>query len=158
MDDDLKNRLDKINILIKKGCTCDTETGKVYNKSGKEIKSKTQKGYLKIAGSVNKKKFVIFQHQFIFYIATGKVVDIIDHKNGIKTDNRFANLRESDIIENSRNQKNAKGYYWNKTMNKWQAYITINKKSIKLGYYDNEIDAHNQYLKAKAFFHNEPYI
>jgi hypothetical protein len=72
----------------------------------------------------------------------------IDHINGNKTDNRKNNLRSVGNIENGINSKisinnrsGVKGVYWYQHNHKWGAKITINKKQIFLGLYDNKIDA-----------------
>jgi hypothetical protein len=110
------------------------------------------KGYLTI--ELNNKSYL--HHRIIYYAY--KDFDIknpsiqIDHINRIKNDNRIENLR---CVPNQQNQFNrdAKGYYWNKRANKWEAQIRLNGKTIYLGYFDNEEDAHNAYLTAKEKYH-----
>ena len=41
----------------------------------------------------------------------------------------------------------AKGVNWSKAANKWQARVTINKKTKYLGLFDTEEDAYNECLK-----------
>ena len=76
----------------------------------------------------------------------------VDHINRIKTDNRLVNLR---LVTNQQNSFNtsAKGYYWHKQLNKWQAQIGINGKNKHIGYYDHEEDARAAYLAEKALHH-----
>lgn len=76
----------------------------------------------------------------------------IDHINRCKIDNRVENLR---LVTNQQNQFNkaAKGYYWNKRENKWHAQITINGKSIHLGCFVLESEAHAAYQAAKLIYH-----
>jgi len=47
----------------------------------------------------------------------------------------------------------AKGYYWHKTCNKWQAQIFRNGEFIYIGLFDTEEDAHNAYIKKKLELH-----
>ena len=42
-----------------------------------------------------------------------------------------------------------KGYSWDNQKKKWKARIKIKQKLHHLGYFDNETDAHQAYLKAK---------
>ena len=67
-------RIEKIKLAIKKGYTCDVETGKVYSRFGREILIKGTSDYLLISLRSDKKNYQLKQHQFIYYKATGKIV------------------------------------------------------------------------------------
>jgi hypothetical protein len=144
-------RLDKIKMAIDKGITCDPITGKVYGVKGKELISKS-KGYANIVMTNDYKRLSLRAHQFIYYIATGKIVDEIDHINGVRDDNRIENLREVTQSQNQRNRVNAKGYYWNKQNKKWHSSIN-NNGIIYLGSFTTEQEAHQAYLDAKKIYH-----
>ena len=87
-------------------------------------------------------------HRLAFVYMTGAVPIQVDHKNGIRYDNIWTNLKAST---NSLNTKNAckrkdniigcTGVTWNKNNNNWRAIININKKPINLGSYKNKQDA-----------------
>ena len=79
----------------------------------------------------------------------------IDHICGARPkDNRIENLRILNSQQNKWNNLHyAKGYYFNKPMNKYQASIEINKKAIYLGCYDTAEEAREAYLKAKPIYH-----
>ena len=79
----------------------------------------------------------------------------IDHICGTRPkDNRIENLRILNHHQNLMNNLHfAKGYYFNKPMNKYQASIEINKKAIYLGCYDTPEEAREAYLKAKPLYH-----
>jgi hypothetical protein len=145
-------RQEKINLAIEKGYTCNVETGKVYSRFGREINYKFYTGYKVINLKIDKKDYKLLQHQFIYYVATNKIVEQIDHINGDRADNRIINLREVTNQQNSFNQK-AKGYHWNKNANKWESQIGLNGKSIGLGYFDTELEARQAYLEAKKIYH-----
>ena len=72
----------------------------------------------------------------------------IDHIFHNKRDNRKSELRIVTESQNMMNQKiridntsGVKGVSWDNRIDKWQAYIGINNKIIRLGYYDNKKDA-----------------
>jgi hypothetical protein len=147
-------RLEKILLAIEKGITCDPITGKVYGVRGKEILRKS-KGYIDISVvdedfKYNNKMYHLAGHHFIYYSVHKKVVDYIDHINGIRDDNRIDNLRSVTNQQNAFNTK-AKGYYRHR--NKWMAYIALNGKMKNLGCFDTEQEAHGAYLDAKEIYH-----
>jgi HNH endonuclease/AP2 domain len=81
----------------------------------------------------------------------------IDHINGIRSDNRIANLRLAGGQSNAANSKGwkktgtgLKGCYRNKksSINPWYAAIRVNRKLIHLGSYPTEQAAHEAYLAA----------
>lgn len=90
-----------------------------------------------------------------WFLMTGEdPVDFIDHKNTIRDDNSFSNLRKAT---NSQNQANAKwsnntsgikGVRWQASRGKWMAIITVNGKARNLGRYTSVVDAAKAYKKA----------
>lgn len=62
----------------------------------------------------------------------------IDHRDGNTLDNRKQNLRFCTQQQNLMNKSKAKGISWNKRQKKWEVYIGVNNKRIKLGYYINK--------------------
>jgi hypothetical protein len=72
----------------------------------------------------------------------------IDHVNGVRDDNRIANLRDVSIAENQKNQKmradnksGVAGVHWARKSRKWYASIRSNGRVFNLGYYANKEDA-----------------
>lgn len=143
-------RLEKIELAISRGVTCDIHTGKIYGSTGKELTA-TMNGYSVIHLRNNGQKLTLRGHQFIYHQAYGKVVNEIDHINRDRGDNRISNLRE---VNRSQNQQNIeyKGYSLNRL--KWQSQIMINGKSKYLGIFNTEQEASKAYLDAKKIYHN----
>ena len=75
---------------------------------------------------------------------------VVNHKNFIKSDNRKVNLeivttRENSNLKHIKSNSQYVGVCFHKASSKWRARIFINKERICLGYFINEIDAHNAY-------------
>jgi len=94
-------------------------------------------GYIRI--KINHK--IYMAHRLAWFYVEGFFptnIDI-DHINMDRADNRWANLRLVSRSCNMRNSGNSKtntsgvkGVYFSKDRNKWQSYITVNKKNKKL--------------------------
>ncbi len=98
-------------------------------------------------------------HRLIMLAFVGESDQEVDHINRIRNDNRFENLRYVTPSENNWNRDyvdNAKGYYWDKKLKKWRAYIRINNKQKHLGVFEKEEDARQAYLDACSKYRNEP--
>lgn len=152
MEEDLKIRKTKLDLLISAGFTADIDKGIVYNYEGETVGSLDNRGYLKFSFTFEGNKIHVRAHQFIYYIATGEAVNCIDHINGVKNDNKISNLRS---VTNQQNQFNriVKGYSWDKKTNKWKSTISVDGKGIHLGMFEIEEDAQNAYLQAKEKYH-----
>ena len=92
-------------------------------------------------------------HQLAWYYIYNECVEMLDHINGIRTDNRICNLRSINKQQNHFNRVKAKGYTWHKHKNKWQSTICLSGKSYFLGLYKTEEEARNAYLAAKKKYH-----
>lgn len=112
-----------------------------------------------------KKLSMILMHRQIMNAQKGQK---IDHRDGDGLHNQKCNLRFCNHQQNMYNQKKPsncsseyKGVFWHKGYiykdkqyeGKWHAQITLNYKTIYLGYFDSEIEAAKIYdLKAKELF------
>ena len=103
--------------------------------------TKNPDGYIR--GNVNEK--TMYMHRFLLQ---ANADDIVDHINNIPYDNRIENLRIVSSSQNSfnrRKQNNTtsifKGVHFDLRDKKYLARLTINKKPIDLGRYDNESQA-----------------
>lgn len=101
-------------------------------------------------------------HRLAFLYMTGAWPEHdVDHINGVRTDNRWVNLRAATRSENNQNRgrlvagtkSGLLGAHWSAGDSKWLARITINKKTHTLGRFASAIEAHAAYLAAKASIH-----
>jgi len=74
--------------------------------------------------------------------------NLIDHINGVITDNRISNLRPASRKQNGENlslrPKNISGYrgvYWHKRLRKWRATVRHSYREYYLGYFDTAEEA-----------------
>lgn len=97
-----------------------------------------------------------YVHRLAWLYMTGEwPKDQIDHADGNKTNNRFANLREATQSENSantglrpHNTSGFKGAYWIAERQKWLASIKIEGRTKFLGYFLTAEEAHAAYKTA----------
>jgi len=148
------NREDKIKLLIERGFVGDVNSGKVYNRYGKEVLTVNSQGYLQMGTKYNGKVFNIKQHQFIWFLAHGEIVEYLDHIDREKTNNKISNLRSVTNQQNGFN-RDPKGYCWCNRNKKWKAYIKVNNINIHLGYFDLDQEhlARQAYVDAKLLYH-----
>lgn len=95
------------------------------------------------------KAMYLLGHQFIYYLKHNKEVDLIDHINGNKKDNRATNLREASKQLNALNTNKTKGVYLDKRSNRFESGIFLNDKKIYLGKFDTYEEANLAYLNKK---------
>jgi hypothetical protein len=145
-------REEKILMAIERGYTCNTKTGEVFGVKGELLKCKCSGGYIIISFKFNGKGIQIKTHQFIWYNVYKECVDVIDHINQVKDDNRISNLRSITKQQNAFNTR-AKGYTWHKIMKKWMSSIKVNGDNKHLGYFLTEQEASTAYQDAKKIYH-----
>lgn len=103
-----------------------------------------------------------FAHRLAFLWMTGvQPKHQIDHINGVRSDNRWPNLRDLPVAENAHNiggprRDNTSGFvgtWYDKRENRWASAIQVHRKRRYLGYFDTPELAHAAYLKAKDELH-----
>ena len=114
-------------------------------------------GYLKIG--VSGKEYLA--HRLAWLYMTGRwPSEEIDHRNGMREDNRWLNLREATTSENaqnlavrSNNKSGLTGVIWYARYKKWQAQIQSRGQQTYLGRFEDKHAAYAAYLAAKAQLH-----
>lgn len=123
----------------------------------------------KVAGTVGAKGYIMIgmgkvyylAHRIIWKMKTGAdPLDIVDHEDTDRSNNRWCNLREASNgsnIQNSRiridNSSGIKGVHWDAQHKKWRAVITVNGTSLRLGRFANIRDAEIAILSARIELH-----
>lgn len=129
--------------------------------AGRQVTSIGGNRYIRVR--IYKADFVA--HRVIFALMTGKEpTNEIDHINGIRTDNRWCNLREATRSENSVNagpmKNNALGIrgvclFKQGKYIRYTAEICMNGKRRRLGYFSTPEEAEAAYRKAADEMHGE---
>lgn len=135
----------------------DPKTG-FFSKNGLAVGS-YREGYLKLY----MRKNTYQAHRIAWTYVYGEWLldeDIVDHKNGIRHDNRIENLRVVSHQENMQNKLKPQGnnpflgVTYNRFSKKWNAAITVDGKRIGLGgAFATPEEASEAYLAAKRKLH-----
>lgn len=134
----------------------DKRSGRIWNtKHGGNAAGNLRDGYLYVG--LGKRRLA---HRVIFKMMTGEEPSEIDHRNCIRDDNRWDNLRAATRLTNSWNhpgQDNRttprKGIRFQKGA--WTARIAVKGKAYHLGSFSTEEDAHRAYCDAAVRLHGE---
>jgi hypothetical protein len=115
-------------------------------------------GYYKITLCKNGKREKMCLHQaiamtFLGHTRCGINGLVVDHIDEDKTNNTLSNLQLLTARQNtSKSRKNKSSKYigpnWEKRFQKWRVTVTHNKRRYKVGYFDDEKEAHIAYTKA----------
>jgi hypothetical protein len=144
----------------KKRLTYNSETGLfTWPRTNDVAGSLARDGYRKVC--VDNKIFNA--HKLAWCLVYGKMpTQALDHINGVRDDNRIANLRLATPSENAQNKRSSPagkrtkaplGVTFHKKCQKYQAQIMVGGCSHYLGLYETPEDAHAAYLAAKRNLH-----
>lgn len=119
---------------------------------GKEAGKVNTTGYLQTG--ISGKYYV--NHRLMYMMYNNTYIEDglqIDHIDGNRLNNSKENLRIVTPQENHFNRTKAKGITFCKANGKWKAQIFVSGKKKYLGYYEDEKDARDAYIKAKYTYH-----
>lgn len=103
-------------------------------------------------------------HRIVWVMHFGEIPEgcVIDHINGIGTDNRLLNLRlatRSQNTQNSTKRKNTaskyKGVSWHARQQKWNAVIQVDGIRHHITSFDTEEEAHKAYCEVAKEIYGE---
>jgi len=124
----------------------------------------------KIAGCTRRDKYVVIRldwklhlvHRLAWLYVHGEFPDFyIDHIDGNPNNNKISNLREATQSANMQNQRKLRkdstsgytGVSFDKRVGKWESYIQVEKKKIRLGHFNSLELARDTYLEKKKELH-----
>ena len=133
-----------------------SNTGYVRNaNNGELVQQRKRSGYWIVHVRTDVKRTTCSVHRLVAksFIANPDNKSQVDHINNNKDNNCMNNLRQATHQENQRTKQktlrpttsNFVGVCWNKYHQQWQAKISINKKRIHIGYFDDPKDAARAY-------------
>ena len=158
------SRIELTHERLKELLSFDDETGRFkwiarrgHMTAGMAAGSLHKDGYYRVA--IDKKSYLLHRLAWL-YVYGSWPSNVLDHINGIRTDNRIENLRDVTQTENKQNTKKANRR--NKVGlqgvsqdgNKFWSRIKNNGKFTYLGRYETPELAHQAFLKAKREMHS----
>lgn len=126
-------------------------------RSSKQAGTVTSAGYMTIG--LDGVKYLA--HRLAWKMVTNDDPSIlVDHKSRDTLDNKFNNLREATVAQNSQNSVAKKNNRINlkgvqKHAKKWRSRIWINGKNKHLGYFSSPETAHSAYCVAAKKYYGE---
>lgn len=122
-----------------------------------------------IAGYMNNDGYIVVEaggkavgvHRIVWLIHKGKWPNgEIDHRNGVRHDNRIENLRDVSRVTNSENRRKASSTSRTGVLGveplssgKFRARIRSKGRLHELGIFDTASEAHSAYVRAKRLIH-----
>ena len=108
--------------------------------------------FLKVGLCKHGKIKTLYVHRLVASAFIKHPIDLtVNHKNGIREDNRLENLEIISQRENVTHGYDRKGYVgasYFKPLKKWQSKITIGKDNVFLGYFETAEEANSAYKEA----------
>jgi hypothetical protein len=125
--------------------------------AGNEAGCINERGYRQVY--VDGKKH--YEHRLIWFMVTGEWIPEVDHWNGVRSYNRWSNLRDAGRSQNCQNTdyptgaSALRGVYRRSDRPKWRATIFAGGQFHHLGDFDTAEEARAAYLEAAERLHGE---
>jgi hypothetical protein len=112
----------------------------------------SREGYWRV--KIKGKRYMV--HKVLWAMATGEWPELLDHINGVGTDNRLVNLRLASVAQNMANRRRGVGTYprgvrLHRNGRRWFAVF----RSQHIGMFDTMDAAHRAYLAAAQQHYGE---
>lgn len=142
------------------------QTGNIYrnfttrSKENAGVITRKNRGYL--CFSFAKKHYLCHRAAFLLMGFDVSKIPMIDHVNGIRSDNRLTNLRICDSRLNQNNRHTHRkgklvGASLTTRTGTFRSQIEIEGRSVDLGYFKTEVEAHTMYASAIKHVLGEEY-
>lgn len=140
----------------------DADAGQVISKRTKErVGSFTRWGYLSMTIWIGERAKNVLAHRAAWLLVYGSwPAGVIDHINGVKTDNRIGNLRIATAAINTQNERRARssnksGFLGVRQMasGRFGASIESEGRQLWIGTFETAEQAHAAYVQVKRRIH-----
>jgi hypothetical protein len=128
---------------------------KSWNKKYSGLEAGNGSGHKYLRVCISNVKY--FAHRIAWMMENGEIPEkmMIDHINGIPTDNRMVNLRLATKSQNMHNMgvgatntSGSKGVHWYERKKKWHVQIRVCGSRKHIGYFSDIKDAESAYIAA----------
>ena len=133
---------------------------KISRLKSKVLSKRISNGYNLVSLCKDGKMKQFKASRLVYATFVGDILDdmVIDHINNISSDDRLENLQmisnRLNVSKDRKPKSKMTGSYKSSRTNKWFAQIVVNKKTIYIGQYDTEVEAHEAYInKLKELEH-----
>lgn len=148
-------------IAAASGCKDPGKAARIFNKqfAGREAFTATSHAGYKVGAIFD--GGILYAHRVAWAIAHGEwPTEQIDHANGVRSDNREANLRQVSQSQNSQNSAKRrgagsrfKGVSWSPAVGRWCMQISSGGRKSPPSFHGSEIEAAQAYDAAALELH-----
>lgn len=140
------------------------ETGRFWHKIHERYVGTLDKqsGYIRVGMKIRGRAYYFQAHRIAWFLQTGSWPYNVDHKNRIKTDNVWSNLRAATHAQNMINRDYPRsvslprGVY--QSRDRYRVLLRVNGVQTHLGSFDTVEEAHSAWLVAAEATHGKEWL